>query len=326
MSNSTHEVIVYKLGPVQSIPNADKLDLHKIWDYNCLSQKGLYKEGDLVAYIPPDNVVPDLEEYAWLKGRRRIRAIKLRGCISYGLLVPAPEGAVEGEDVAERMGIVHYEPAIHAEQHVRSGPQAPPPPGYHQKYDLDALMRYSRTLEPGEPVWVTEKIDGANFRATYRDGQMHVGSHNQWKIDTGDDTFWNALRNTPGLQDWLELHEGMMVFGEIIAVQKRGDVYFSYGNEWGNQTVILFDLMTSDGNWLCHELARGIAKDLPWVPTIDCIPFDLQEVEKLATGPSMVPGANHLREGCVVMPVVERNHYSIGRVKLKLVSHEFLAH
>ena len=97
MSNSTHDVVVVKLGPPEVHPNADRLEIHRIFDaYRCVSQKGLYKEGDLVAYIPPDNVVPDTEDFAWLEGKRRIKAKKLRGVISYGLLHPAPLGSVEG--------------------------------------------------------------------------------------------------------------------------------------------------------------------------------------------------------------------------------------
>lgn len=322
MSNSTHDVVVYRLGPVQSIPEADRLDLHKIWDYNCLSQKGLYKEGDLVAYIPPDNIVPDTEEYSWLNGHRRIRAKKLRGCISYGLLMPAPEGSNEGDIVTEQMGIVHYEPIIHAE--YKSGPQAPPPEGYHEKYDLDALLRYSRVFEQGEKVWITEKVHGSNFRATFQNDILSVGSHHQWKLDYPEDMFWKALRNTPGLQDWLEEHPGLTVYGEIISCQKAGKYQFTYGNEWGNHTVMLFDIMSESGEYFAHELARGITQDFAWVPTIDCVPFDLKLIEELATGPSLVPGAQHPREGVVVTPVEERRHRSIGRVKLKLVSHAFL--
>jgi RNA ligase (TIGR02306 family) len=328
MSNSTHQVIVYKLGPVQSVPEADRLDLWHIWNYTCLSQKGLHKEGDLVAFIPPDNIVPDTEEYAWLNGHRRIKAKKLRGVISYGLLVSAPEGAIEGEDVAERMGIVHYEPEIHGSggpNQVRyRGPTAPAPPGISPgDYDVDALMRYSRVLIPGEMVWVTEKIHGSNVSVIHTDGALHVKSHHQWKVDSEGDVFWKAVRNTPGLIDWCEEHPELQVFGEIIPTQRAGGVEFNYGNTWNDHSVILFDI-AQHGEFYSHELARGLAPNLPWVPTIDCVPFDLQAIEAMASGPSLVPGAKHIREGCIVTPVNERTHYSIGRIKLKLVSYKFL--
>src|SRR5271166_512909 len=40
----------------------------------------------------------------------RIAVKKLRGVISMGMLLPCPEGAEIGDDVAELLGITHYEP------------------------------------------------------------------------------------------------------------------------------------------------------------------------------------------------------------------------
>jgi hypothetical protein len=46
----------------------------------------------------------------------------------------------------------------------------------------------------------------------------------------------------------------------------------------------------------------------------------MEKMIELAEGPSLIPGANHLREGIVVKPVEERFHTAVGRVALKLVS------
>jgi len=40
----------------------------------------------------------------------RVAVRKLRGVISMGMLLPCPEGAQVGDDVAELLGITHYEP------------------------------------------------------------------------------------------------------------------------------------------------------------------------------------------------------------------------
>ena len=322
MSNSTHDVVVVKLGPPEVHPNADRLEIHRIFDaYRCVSQKGLYKEGDLVAYIPPDNVVPDTEDFAWLEGKRRIKAKKLRGVISYGLLHPAPLGSVEGDVVTDHMGISHYEPEVHYT--MNRGPEAPAPAGFYPKYDLDALLRYSRLLEPGEMVWVTEKIHGANCSVVYVDGELHVKSRNLWCVDTPDNMFWRAVRGTPNLVEWLEEHPGLTVVGEVVPCAKAGGVTFNYGNDWGAHTMLVFDIH-QNGEYFSHELARGISQNLPWVPVIACEPFSIERMEELASGKSLVPGANHIREGIVLTPVNERSHATLGRIKLKLVSPAYL--
>ena len=52
--------------------------------------------------------------------------------------------------------------------------------------------------------------------------------------------------------------------------------------------------------------------------------FDLDAVLVLAEGNSLVPGANHMREGIVVKPIKERTDPEVGRVCLKVVSNAYL--
>jgi RNA ligase (TIGR02306 family) len=107
---STHRVEVVKLGPVRKHPNADSLGLVDVWGYTCAVRIGEWKTGDLAAYIEPDYVVPDDERFAFLKGHRRIKPVRLRGQWSQGLLVRPPDGAVEGDDVMAALGVERYEP------------------------------------------------------------------------------------------------------------------------------------------------------------------------------------------------------------------------
>jgi RNA ligase (TIGR02306 family) len=323
MSNSTHDIVVVRLEAPIKHENAERLEIWKIFDsYRVISQKDLYHEGDLVAYIPPDNIVPDTEEWAWLEGKRRIKAKKLRGVISYGLITKAPEGSKEGDIVTEQMGITHYDPEVHGEVKFR-GPEGPKPEGFYPKYDIDALLRYSRLFVPGEQVWVTEKLHGSNCQAVFKDGQLYVKSRNRWPVDEPGDIFWTAVRNTPGLVDWLEEHPGLTVCGEVVPCAKAGGVSFTYGKTPGQPELVLFDIH-QNGEYLSHELARGISQNLQWVPCLGMFPFSIEQIEELATGKTLMPGANHLREGVVITPVDERNHPTLGRIKLKLVSHKFL--
>ncbi len=60
------------------------------------------------------------------------------------------------------------------------------------------------------------------------------------------------------------------------------------------------------------------------VPLLFSGPYDEAKAPLLAEGSSTVPGAKHVREGCVIRPVIERTDPEIGRVQLKIVSSGYL--
>jgi RNA ligase (TIGR02306 family) len=70
-------------------PNADKLDLAKVLGYTCIVEKGKYKMGDAVVLIQPDTVLPN-EPWAEMFKKRgnRVKAIRLRGHFSFGIVMP----------------------------------------------------------------------------------------------------------------------------------------------------------------------------------------------------------------------------------------------
>src|SRR5699024_2766158 len=89
---------------VSKHPNADRLDIVNVAGYQCVTQKDLYEEGDLVAYIRTDTVLPDAE---WAKPYKqyspnRVKAVKLRGEWSEGIIVPIKE-------VLNSLGVQKYE-------------------------------------------------------------------------------------------------------------------------------------------------------------------------------------------------------------------------
>lgn len=105
---SEFKITVVKLGPMIPHPNADTLNITKVFDYQVITKKDGFKEGDLVVYIPVDSVVPDTEEWHFLcplddnkqprfpvgqvpEKYRVIEAKKLRGVFSQGMLAPLPE-------------------------------------------------------------------------------------------------------------------------------------------------------------------------------------------------------------------------------------------
>lgn len=128
-------VEVVRIGPVSKHPNADRLELTTIHadangngGYPVIFGKGDFKTGDLAVYVPVDAVVPDEPRWSFLwegainppPRKRRIRAKKLRGIFSMGILttVPSISGTLTpavGTDVAEMMNITKYEDPAEAD-------------------------------------------------------------------------------------------------------------------------------------------------------------------------------------------------------------------
>lgn len=80
---------VEKVIAIESIPNADTLEMVIVLGWKCVVKKGRIKVGDLVCYIEIDSIVPDIPYFDFMKERKfRVKTIKLRGQISQGLVIP----------------------------------------------------------------------------------------------------------------------------------------------------------------------------------------------------------------------------------------------
>lgn len=320
--NSTHKVEVVRITEVRPHPNADRLEIIPIWAYTCCAGIGQFKVGDLVAYLPPDSVVDtNRPEFAFLKrddgkDKVRIKAQRMRGVWSQGLLIAAPEGAMEGQDVAQELAVTHYNPP---EDFVMGGDCAKDTVG-SPKYDVDSAYRFAHVIKPGEEVVATEKIHGTNARFCFKDGEMHVGSHNTWKSYNPDNLYWKILTKYPEIEAFCKAHEGYVLCGEIYGMQS-----LKYGLvSKGHHAFAAFDIMKPDFTFMDYDESRAIGKELRWVPLLFRGAFNFDFMVELSQGQSMIEGADHIREGIVVAPIVRRFDPAVGDVKLKFVNPKYL--
>lgn len=304
---STHKVEVFTLGELRKHEGADTLSLISIGetDYSYVGKTDDWKGrvGQNVAWIPPDSLVNvSYPEFAFLaadakydengnKGGQyaRIKAKKLRGVVSYGLMVPF-DGPI-CDDAAEILGVRHYEaPLDGGGKGNVSGEDAAPPSGNFPKYDVDAFLKYGRNVfVEGEPVFVTEKIHGANARYVFTnktddsghtEGMINCGSRNLWKKEfssppklsldelkarIGDDVkaqevFDRAVTNfKPKRSLWwvaLESTPQLRKFceenpGYAVYGEVFGQVQnLKYGAKNGEVWFRAFDILAPDGRWL----------------------------------------------------------------------------
>jgi RNA ligase (TIGR02306 family) len=186
MNMSNFVVEIMEVDDVLRHPEADRLAIVKVRGYNCISadlEDGTprYRKGDLVAYIPEGALLPDtlLQHMGfWKSGAgtlagkhgNRVKAIRLRGIVSQGILVAVeresqhlvhPHGNSRfvniGTDVAEFLGITKYEPVV--PQHM-SGEVANVGLTHTLKYDIENIQKYPNVFVEGEEVVITEKLHG----------------------------------------------------------------------------------------------------------------------------------------------------------------------
>ena len=90
---SIFKVEVVKINSINPHPYTERLDIATIegMAYQVITAKGNFKTGDLAFYFPIDSVIPDkyLDEFGIRPYySKKLRAAKLRGIFSEGLLIP----------------------------------------------------------------------------------------------------------------------------------------------------------------------------------------------------------------------------------------------
>jgi RNA ligase (TIGR02306 family) len=274
----------------------------------------------------------------------RVAVRKLRGVISMGMLLPCPEGAQVGDDVAELLGVTHYEPPTMDEieggrKHAGDDVAAPPAGVYAPMYDVESVYKYANLFEPGELVYVSEKLDGQNARFVASVGSnesyversesgrvqhctnvdMHAGSRKEWKKKEGGSNWWRVQDQNPWIPRWCFDNQEQVLYGENFGWV--GDL--KYGSKQGELWFRAFDILNGS-EWMDAEPFRAALHADVRVPDFGIMPFDFEKLQKLADGPSLIKGANHMREGIVIKPLKERRHYKLGRVMVKMVSNAYL--
>lgn len=156
---------VVRVRAIEPIPGADAIELAVVGDYRSVVRKGQFVPGDRAIYLPegavlPDAVIEDLGLAGKLAGsaQNRIKAIRLRGCLSQGILHPVvPEGAVDGQDCAARLGVTKYEPPIPAHMAGEVADLF----GLPLKFDIENVKAFPDVLREGEEVELSEKAHGS---------------------------------------------------------------------------------------------------------------------------------------------------------------------
>lgn len=359
MSDFTCEVV--RVGPVTKHPNADKLSCTTVFGQNVIVKTGDLYEGDIAVYIPEDAVVPlSIPAFAFLRRHEgdttaRVRAVRLRGIYSEGLLIPLrdlPTMGMLGADVAPALGIVKYEQPIPSNlrgTELRSRRQARDP-GVAPVYSVSHFLKSAESmLQPGDLVVVTEKIHGCNFRAVVKDGRLYVGSHNVFRErprsasklrgvwdgikalfaghHVGEayrkgcaaapaDPWW-MIADRYQMAERLRAFPGIAIYGEIYGTVQ--DLRYSVPAE-DVVHFAAFDAYNANADrWFPYGELKTFcsALDLPMAPELYLGPYDRDLITPLRSGKSLIDGVT-MREGFVI-----RKAGDTFRDRLKYVSEDY---
>ena len=351
-------VEVCKIKDVKNHPSADRLDLAIVKGWQVVVGRDQFKEGDLIIYVPMDAVVPtdladkwNVSNYLTGENRDRVRCARLRGEMSYGLIMPNEGDWAEGEDVSEHYGITKYIAPVRA----TAADAAPQDILFPTFTDIENINNFPDVFVEGEEVVVLEKIDGTCDRVGFEMSMvgeaikvdLKAGSMSYKRTmpalwDLSSNPYWFPWTLTP-VVNMLKYYSGIIkrefehsaletrratLFGEVYGGSIRGGhKSMDYGTP-NNYGFVAFGLNVDD-NFLDWDKFKSLCDrfQVPLVPEIARTTFNLDVLKLLTTGDSLLAAGNgktHMREGIVIYPVEERRDPKLGRVILKMLNPDYL--
>lgn len=339
---SEFEVLVKRI-KVKPHDNADRLEIAQVDGYQSIVQKGKYQDGDLVAYIPEQSLVPDeLLEEMNLKGKlagsqkNRVKAVRLRGVLSQGICYPSRDHWEEGQEVSEELGITKWEPSIPI--HLAGKTESS---GLEKtvRYDIQDIKKYPDVIEEGEEVVFTEKIHGTFCGiGLFPDGEITLFSKNLGKKgitikineENKNNVYVRAFRKYEEKFRMIlaNLETPVFYLGEVHG---KGVQDLHYGVPEGNIEFRCFDVFIRKNNkdtigrfadWGEFQ-GYCAAVGIPRVPYIWSGPFSKEKLKEHTSGRTTLSDNPHIREGIVVRPIKELT-WRRGRVIFKSVSEDYL--
>jgi len=362
---STFKVPLTKILEVKNHPNADRLEIARVFGFEVVTQKNKLKVGDLVLYIPVDSILSSWVEEKLFSpdskvklNKSRVRAAKIRGFVSQGLLVSPEELGMDFKDTSELdtdfsdfLEITKYEPPAPSFQGpaIKKSRNKPKEnPFFHKYGGLDSIKWYPDLFIEGEEVIITEKIHGTNFRAGWVPAVANTpwkkvkkffrmlpkwefvwGSNNVQLQERGihkgfyEEDVYTKMVKKYNLREVLK--PGEVIYGEIYGpgIQKNYD----YGAK--DHELIVFDLKlqteTSSEfvDFFDMEWKNGYKNQLKIVPVLYMGPYNKDLAKLLTEGPSVLDPKQKVREGIVIKPLKEEQTF-MGRKVLKWVSDSYL--
>jgi RNA ligase (TIGR02306 family) len=195
---STYKVPYTTILNITPHNNADRLEVCWVYGFQVIAQKGKFKVGDKVIYVPIDSILPQ-----WLEDRlfpadskiklinHRVRQIRIRSLASQGMLIHLEDvqsdlekmsGSLQMEkDYSHWLEITKYEPPQPGFANTRGKDKQrnkkTEHPLFHKYNGLDNIKWFPTLFKEGEEVVIQEKLHGTNARASV----LPFAANTSWK-------------------------------------------------------------------------------------------------------------------------------------------------
>jgi RNA ligase (TIGR02306 family) len=159
---------IEKIDKVLPHENADLLEILEVRNCQVIVTKDKFTIGEKVVFIWPDSILPDKEWTAFYRAKSsRVRAIKLRGIFSFGIVekIETVDSSLSdaeiGTEISEMIGVFKYEPPLPQDLQAKGFLPLGIP-----KTDEDNYYKFNN-LPYGSLVTITRKRDGSSFSCYY---------------------------------------------------------------------------------------------------------------------------------------------------------------
>lgn len=206
-----HLATIRTIADIQPIEGKDRIVLAIVDGWQVIVRKDEYTIGDQTVFIEPDAILPEREEFEFLRPKKfRIKTMKMGGVLSQGICFPLsvlpgePGSYHTGDDVTEVLGVRKYEP--YEEEPVPVAPRKRLNPVLDMMLRIPVLRPLARRLakskkvKMGWPEFIAKtdetRIQNVPFVLKRKDLLWEVHE----KVDGQSGTFF--LRKLPKLFPW----------------------------------------------------------------------------------------------------------------------------
>lgn len=323
---------IAKVENVAPIEGADAIEVVTIRGWKVVTKKNEFKIGDFCVYCEIDSVLPEKEEFEFLrKVNFRIKTLRLRGQVSQGIVfplsvLPTEVTIEEGLDVTDILGVTKYEPIMPASL---GGTAKGYFPSHSIKTDEERIQNLVDKYDElkTHKYFATEKLDGSSTTYFLKDNVFGVCSRNLELIETEDNTFWKVARDLKIEEKMREYakRNGITNFniqGELIGEGIQGNKYGLKGH-----TVRFFRAFNIDAfEFFDYEVFINMIGEmgLLTVPVLGVVelPDTVDGLLAFVEGKSALNPKTE-REGIVFVSTDFVSKYN-GRLSFKGISNKFL--
>lgn len=202
---------IQRIWKIEPIEGADRIELAHVLGWQCVVNKGQFREMDMAVYFEVDSFLPLAPEFEFLRASSyrktdimgegfRLRTMKFRGQISQGLLLPVgafpaiPADAELGTNVTELLGVKKWE----IEERITTGGTMIGTLPYDIPHTDETRVQAEPELIQefaGLEYYISTKMDGSSHSVGIDENGFHVTGHNYEYKDDGNSPFYELVKS-----------------------------------------------------------------------------------------------------------------------------------